>query len=337
MATPWIWIAFNFFIVCMLALDLGVFHRKTRALPLKEAMGWVATWVALALLFNLGVYFFWADFFPASGYGPGEAAFLFLTGYLIELSLSVDNLFVIALIFTSFAVPPAYQHRVLFWGILGALVMRGAMIAGGAALIREFHWIIYIFGAFLVFTGVKMILHKEKEFQPEKSFFIRLLRRFLPVSDRFESDRFFVRRAGILMATPLFMVLVLIEATDLVFAVDSIPAIFGITTDPFLVYASNVFAILGLRSLYFVLAGFMGLFLYLKPALSAILVFVGGKMLLADYVKIPPLMSLGVVVSILAFAVVLSVAVARRRRKAGLAVGVEMAVPEVPTQGAPAR
>lgn len=328
MTTSWIWIAFNLFIVSMLALDLGVFHRKTRTLPLKEAMGWVATWVALALLFNLGVYLFWADFFPASGYGRGEAALLFLTGYLIELSLSVDNLFVMALIFSSFAVPAAYQHRVLFWGILGALIMRGAMIAGGAALIEKFHWIIYIFGAFLVFTGIKMILHREKEFHPEKGFFIRQLRRFLPVSDRFEKDRFFVRRAGLLMATPLFMVLVLIEATDLVFAVDSIPAIFGITTDPFLVYASNVFAILGLRSLYFVLAGFMGLFLYLKPALSAILVFVGGKMLLADYVKIPPLASLGVVASILAVAVLLSIAVAKRRRKAGIAVGAETAVPD---------
>ena len=206
--------------------------------------------------------------------------------------------------------------------------MRGAMIAGGAALIKEFHWIIYIFGAFLVFTGLKMVLHKEKEFHPENSFFIRLLKRFMPVTDRFEKDRFFVRRAGVLMATPLLLVLVLIEATDLVFAVDSIPAIFGITTDPFLVYASNVFAILGLRSLYFVLVGFMGLFLYLKPALAAILVFVGSKMLLADYVKIPPLMSLGVVVSILSVAVLLSVAVARRRRKAGLGVTTEVPVPQ---------
>lgn len=329
MATSWIWIAFNLFIVSMLALDLGVFHRKAKSLPLKEAMGWVATWTALALLFNLAIYFFWSDFFPASGYGRGEAAFLFLTGYLIEISLSVDNLFVIALIFSGFAVPAAYQHRVLFWGILGALLMRGAMIAGGAALIREFHWVIYIFGGFLVFTGIKMLLHKEKEFHPDKSLFIRLLRRVLPVSDRFEQDRFFVRRAGILMATPLFMVLVLIEATDLVFAVDSIPAIFGITTDPFLVYASNVFAILGLRSLYFVLAGFMGLFLYLKPALSAILVFVGGKMLLAGYVKIPPLASLGVVVSILAVAVILSLAVAKRRRKTGNAVDADIPVPEI--------
>lgn len=329
MATSWIWIAFNLFIVSMLALDLGVFHRKTRALPLKEALGWVATWATLAMLFNVGVYFFWADLFPASEYRSGEAALLFLTGYLIELSLSVDNLFVIALIFSSFAVPAAYQHRVLFWGILGALVMRGAMIAGGAALIKEFHWIIYIFGAFLVFTGIKMFFHIETDFDPEKSFFIRTLKRFLPVTDRFEEDRFFVKRAGVRMATPLFMVLVLIEVTDLIFAVDSIPAIFGITTDPFLVYASNVFAILGLRSLYFVLSGFMGLFLYLKPALSSILIFVGGKMLLAEYVKIPPMVSLAVVVSILAVAVVLSVVVAKRRRKAGIGLALGTDAPEI--------
>jgi tellurite resistance protein TerC len=304
----------------MLALDLGVFHKKSKALPLKEAIGWVVAWVTLALLFNLGLYFFWDNLSPASEYGSSEAALLFLTGYLIELSLSIDNLFVMALIFSSFAVPIAYQHRVLFWGILGALAMRGAMIAGGSALIKEFHWIIYIFGSFLVFTGVKMIFHKEKEFHPENSFLIRQVKRFLPVTDGYEGERFFVRRAGILMATPLFMVLVLIEATDLIFAVDSIPAIFGVTTDPFLVYASNVFAILGLRSLYFVLAGFMGLFLYLKPALSTILIFVGAKMLLADIYKIPPLMSLGVVVGILGFAVLLSVLVLRHRRKAGVPV-----------------
>lgn len=320
MGTSWIWIAFNLFILAMLALDLGVFHRSSRALPLKEAVGWVSAWVTLALLFNVGVYYFWDNAFPESSYTQGAAALLFLTGYLIELSLSVDNLFVIALIFSSFAVPPAYQHRVLFWGILGALVMRGTMIVGGATLIKQFHWIIYIFGAFLLFTGLKMLLHKEKEFHPEDSHLIRLLRKVLPVTAKYEGEHFFVRRAGVLMATPLFLVLVLIEVTDLVFAVDSIPAIFGITTDPFLVYASNVFAILGLRSLYFVLATFMGLFLYLKPALSTILIFVGTKMLVADYIKIPPMVSLGVVVSILAFAVIMSVIVARRRRIAGLDV-----------------
>ncbi|HLP40753.1 MAG TPA: TerC family protein [Fibrobacteria bacterium] len=317
MTTPWIWIAFNLFILAMLALDLGVFHKKSKALPLREAMGWVITWVTLAAVFNVGLYFLWDNLFPVSEYRRGEAALLFLTGYLIELSLSVDNLFVIALIFSSFGVPVAYQHRVLFWGILGALVMRGTMIAGGAALIKEFHWIIYLFGGFLIFTGFKMFFHKEKEFHPEDSFLIRQLKRFLPVTDRYEGEHFFIRRAGVLMATPLFMVLVLIEFTDLIFAVDSIPAIFGITTDPFLVYASNVFAILGLRSLYFVLAGFMGVFLYLKPALSAILIFVGTKMLLADVFKIPPMVSLAVVVSILALAAVLSIAVARMNDNPG--------------------
>jgi tellurite resistance protein TerC len=318
MNMTWIWIVFNLFILTMLALDLGVFHRKSETLPLKNALGWVIAWVSLALIFNVGLYYFWGTLFPGHKYSSGEASLLFLTGYLIELSLSADNLFVIALIFTNFAVPQAYQHRVLFWGILGALVMRGAMIAGGSALIKEFHWVIYLLGAFLVFAGLKLLLAKEKEFHPEGSFFFRLFRRVIPVTKHYDNDRFFVRQNGILMATPLFMVLVLIEATDLVFAVDSIPAIFGVTTDPFLVYASNVFAILGLRSMYFVLAGFMGLFLYLKPALSAILVFVGVKMLIADFFKIPPMASLAVVISILVVAVVLSIVVAKRRAKAGL-------------------
>lgn len=322
MNMTWIWIAFNVFILTMLALDLGVFHRKSTTLSLKHATGWVIVWITLALCFNVALYFSWDTLFPQSNYGRSEAALLFLTGYLIELSLSADNLFVIALIFANFAVPAAYQHRVLFWGILGALVMRGAMIAGGSALIKQYHWVIYVLGAFLVFAGLKLLLAKEKEFHPEGSFFFRLFRRMLPVTKHYENDRFFVRQNGILMATPLFLVLVLIEATDLVFAVDSIPAIFGVTTDPFLVYASNVFAILGLRSMYFVLAGFMGLFLYLKPALSAILVFVGVKMLIADYFKIPPMASLAVVGSILAFAIVLSVVVAKRRAAAGQSLAI---------------
>lgn len=323
MDMTWIWIAFHVFILAMLALDLGVFHRKSEILPLKQALGWVIAWVSLALLFNAALYFFWDNLFPASEYKHGEAALLFLTGYLIELSLSADNLFVIALIFTHFAVPAAYQHRVLFWGILGALVMRGAMIAGGAALLKEFHWVIYLLAAFLVFAGLKMFFAKEKEFHPEGSFFFRLFRRLLPVTKHYDNDRFFVRHEGIFMATPLFLVLVLIEATDLVFAVDSIPAIFGVTTDPFLVYASNVFAILGLRSMYFVLAGFMGLFIYLKPALSAILVFVGVKMLIADHFKIPPTVSLCVVAAILAFSITLSILVAKRRLKTGLPLDVK--------------
>lgn len=313
MELTWLWIGFNLFIVGMLALDLGVFHRKSKVLSMKDATWWSLAWVSLAMLFNLGVLLLWERVFPGHEYSGREAALLFLTGYLIELSLSVDNLFVIALIFASFSVPRAYQHRVLFWGILGALIMRGAMIAGGVALIKQFHWIIYVFGAFLVFTGLRMLIHKEQEFDPERSRVIGLARRVMPVTKRYVRDRFFVTRMGIRMATPLFLVLVLIEATDLVFAVDSIPAIFGITLDPFLVYASNVFAILGLRSLYFVLSGVMGLFVYLKPALSAILIFVGAKMLLADVVKIPPFASLAVVASVLAIAIAASI-LARRRK-----------------------
>ncbi len=311
----WIWIGFNVLIVALLALDLGVFHRKARALSLKSALGWSAGWIALALLFNLAILFLWEGVYPGHEYRGGEAALLFLTGYLIELSLSVDNLFVMAVIFSSLSVPAAYQHRVLFWGILGALVMRGAMIAGGVALIREFHAVVYIFGAFLIFTAARMLFREEKERPPGDSRMVRLLRRLMPVTEGYEGQRFFVRREGALMATPLFLVLLLIESADLVFAVDSIPAILGITDDPFLVYASNVFAILGLRSLYFVLAGSMGVFHYLKPALSLILAFVGAKMLLADVYKIPPHVSLAVVGSILGIALALSLRTEWKRRR----------------------
>lgn len=317
METAWIWIVFNALIVGLLVLDLGIFHRNPHAMPLKEALSWSLGWISLALLFNLAIYFQWERFFPDAADGRKDAALLFLTGYLIELSLSVDNLFVMALIFSSFGVPLQYQHRVLFWGILGALIMRGAMIAGGVALLSRFHWILFIFGGFLILMGMRMLLHREKPFQPEKSRIIRLLKRFMPVTDGYEKEHFFVRRDGIAMATPLFAVLLIIEATDLMFAVDSIPAIFGITLDPFLVYTSNVFAVLGLRALYFVLAGFMEFFLYLKPALSAILVFVGAKMLMADIWRIPPLVSLAVVAGILATAMAMSVAAERSWKKGG--------------------
>lgn len=317
METTWIWIVFNAFIVGLLVLDLGIFHRNPHAMPLKEALGWSLGWIGLALLFNLAIYFQWERFFPDATEGRKDAALLFLTGYLIELSLSVDNLFVMALIFSSFGVPLQYQHRVLFWGILGALIMRGIMIAGGVVLLSRFHWILFLFGGFLVFMGLRMLFHRERPFQPEKSRIIGLLKRIMPVTEGYEQDRFFVRRGGIAMATPLFAVLLIIEATDLMFAVDSIPAIFGITLDPFLVYTSNVFAVLGLRALYFVLAGFMEFFLYLKPALSAILVFVGAKMLLADIWRIPPLVSLAVVAGILAIAMAMSVAAERSWRRGG--------------------
>lgn len=294
--TALLWIGFTLFVLVMLALDLGVFHRKAHEVSIKEALAWSVTWIALALAFNVGLYF-WRG---------GEIALQFFTGYLIEKSLSVDNIFVFVLIFSYFAVPSKYQHRVLFYGILGALIMRAAMIAAGAALIKEFHWIIYIFGAFLIFTGVRMALHRNEAFEPEQNPLVKLVRRIIPVTPNYHGQRFFVRQAGTLVATPLFLALVLIEFTDLVFAVDSIPAIFAVTQDPFIVYTSNVFAILGLRSLYFVLRGVIDRFRYLKLSLSAVLAFVGVKMVLTDIYKIPSLASLAVIASLLAVGVIAS-------------------------------
>ena len=316
----WMWVGFNLFVLAMLALDLGVFHRKAHAVSLKEATVWSVVWISLAMLFNVGIYLFWDTLAPSSAYSNGDAALAFFTGYLIEKSLSVDNIFVFVLIFTYFSVPPQYQHRVLFWGILGALVMRAALILVGAALIKEFHWIIWIFGAFLIFTGVKMAFHKNEEVHPESNPLIRLFRRIMPVTAEYQGSRFFVRQAGKLMATPLFLVLLMVESTDLVFAVDSIPAIFAVSQDPFIVYTSNVFAILGLRSLYFLLAGVMDKFYYLKLGLSVVLTFVGVKMLMPDLsllltgvsYKIPTAVSLGVVAGILAVAVAASLLRARR-------------------------
>jgi len=301
----WLWVGFNAFILAMLALDLGVFHRKSHEVSVKEAAIWSGVWIALALTFNAGIYYF----------RGAEPSLQFLTGYLIEKSLSVDNIFVIALIFGFFAVPKAYQHRVLFWGILGALVMRAIFILAGAALLARFHWIIYIFGAFLLFTGIKMALHRNEEIHPEHNPVLKLVRRLVPVTNDYHEGHFFVRNAGKLMATPLFLVLVLVETTDLIFAVDSIPAIFAVTEDPFLVYTSNIFAILGLRSLYFVLAGVMDKFVYLKLGLSAILVFVGAKMLLTEVYKIPATVSLLVVVSMLAITIVASLRKNRREER----------------------
>ena len=301
----WLWAGFNLFILAMLALDLGVFHRKSHEVSVREATIWSLVWVSLALLFNAGLWYF-------RGSGP---ALEFLTGYLIEKSLSVDNIFVIALIFSYFSVPAAYQHRVLFWGILGALAMRAAFIFAGAALITQFHWVIYVFGAFLIFTGIKMALVRDTEIHPEHNPLLKLIRRLMPVTANYEKDHFFVRQAGRWAATPLFLVLVLIETTDLVFAVDSIPAIFAVTLDPFIVYTSNVFAILGLRSLYFVLAGVMGKFRYLKLGLSAVLVFVGVKMVLVEIYKIPSSLSLGVIATILTAAVVASLLKSRREER----------------------
>jgi tellurite resistance protein TerC len=292
-----IWAGFNLFVVLMLALDLGVFHRKAHVIQVKEALLWSGFWIALALLFNLGIYF-WR--------GP-ETALEFLTGYLIEKSLSVDNLFVFLLIFTYFDVPPLYQHKVLFWGILGALIMRAIFIVAGITLIQTFHWIVYLFGIFLIFTGIKLAFHKEREIHPERNPVVRLFRRLMPVSDQYEGDQFILKKGRRYLFTPLFLVLLMIETTDVIFAVDSIPAILAITLDPFIVYTSNVFAILGLRALYFALAGMMRLFHHLHYGLSAILVLVGVKMLLADICKIPTVIALGLIAVILLTSIVASV------------------------------
>ncbi len=299
-------IGFNIFVLLMLALDLGVFHRKSHRVSVKEALIWSIVWIVLSLIFAVGIYFFWHDVVPESSYSNSEAALAYLTGYLIEKSLSVDNIFVFVLVFSYFAVPPLYQHRLLFWGVLGALVMRGILIFVGAALINQFHWIIYVFGAFLIFTGFRMAFQKDESVDPSKNPMVKLFRRFFPVTESYAGDKFFVRHAGKLMATPLFLVLLIVESTDLVFAVDSIPAIFAVTTDPFLVYTSNIFAILGLRSLYFVLAGVIDKFHFLKLGLSFILAFVGVKMVIVDIYHIPIAVSLGVIATVLVISVVAS-------------------------------
>ena len=309
-ATLLLWVVFNAFVLGMLALDLGVFHRKAHAVSLREAAIWSAVWISLALLFNLGIYLFRGT----------ESALEFLAGYLIEKSLSVDNIFVFLMIFTYFAVPAAYQHRVLFWGILGALIMRAIFIAGGLILLNLFHWIIYVFGAVLIVTGFKFLTKPETSVQPEKNRVLRFLRRRVPVTPQFEGQRFFLRRQGRLWATPLLVILAVVESTDLVFAVDSIPAVLAVTRDPFIVYTSNVFAILGLRALYFVLAGVMDLFHYLRYGLGLVLAFVGVKMVISDLYKIPITTSLAVIGTVLAVSVVSSVV--RTRLGGGAKAGV---------------
>lgn len=296
------WVGFNVFVLAMLALDLGVFHRKAHVVSVREALTWTGIWVALALVFNVVLYFVMG----------AEPALAFLTGYLIEKSLSMDNVFVFYLIFTCFGVPAAYQHRVLFWGILGALIMRAILIAWGIALINQFHWVIYVFGAFLIYTGFKMLFTQHTEIHPESNPALKLFRRFMPVTNDYHKDRFFVKLGNIRYATPLFAVLLLVETTDLVFALDSIPAIIAITREPFIVYTSNVFAILGLRALYFALAGVVRMFDYLHYGFSAILTFVGVKMIISHYYKIPIVVSLAVIASVLAISVVASVIKARR-------------------------
>ncbi len=302
----WLWIGFNLVVLALLALDLGVFQRHAHAVPIKEAAIWTVVWIVLSLLFAGAIYLFWDVWMPNSEYGAQQATLEFLTGYVIEKSLSVDNIFVFVLIFSYFAVPNAYQHRVLFWGVLGAMIMRGILIVIGATLIEHFSWILYIFGAFLIITAVRMFFQKDEKIHPENNPVVKFFRRWLPVTDDYREEHLFVREAGKLMATPLFIVLVMIESTDLVFAVDSIPAVFAVTREPFLVYSSNVCAILGLRALYFVLNDVMVRFIYLKPALALVLGFVGVKMMIEDIYHIPILASLGVVLGILTVAVIAS-------------------------------
>jgi tellurite resistance protein TerC len=351
----WIWIAFIAFVLLMLALDLGVFHREAHVVSVKEALAWSAVWLSLGLAFSVFVYFAYdnqwfglgtvVDAVDGLTNSGASATGKYLTGYVVEKSLSVDNIFVIAMIFGFFAVPPIYQHRVLFWGILGALLLRGAMIAIGARLIAEFHWILYFFAAFLILTAIKMLFLKTDETDPNRNIVVRVTRRLFPVTTRFHGEHFIVRagapasyesetpgapavpddvvdraRPGTLLLTPLALALVMVETTDLIFAVDSIPAIFAITSDPFLVFTSNVFAILGLRSLYFALAGMVTKFRYLKVSLALILLVVGVKMLLAEWLKLAlgkhyNLYLLSVILSILAAGVAVSILAERRRMR----------------------
>ncbi len=310
---PLVWVGFVLFILAFLALDLGVFHRKAHVVSFREALGWSVVWFTLAMAFAVGLV-------PTRG---REDALQFVTGYLVELSLSMDNVFVIALLFAYFRVPNQYQHRVLFWGILGALVMRGAMIGAGVALIHRFHWMLYVFGGFLVFTGIKMMVVDDEGVHPERNPVLRLARRFFPVTTEFEGDRFFTRLNGRRALTPLALVLILVETTDLIFALDSIPAIFSVTQKGFIIFTSNVFAILGLRSLYFLLAGAIAAFRYLKIGLSIVLIFIGAKMLLPLVAaRVPALAgvsistagSLGVVAGILLVSIVVSILVSRREK-----------------------
>jgi tellurite resistance protein TerC len=351
----WVWVGFIAFVLLMLALDLGVFHRKAQVVSVREALVWSSIWVSMSLSFAVFVYFAYSGQWMGLGTTPDPVDDLintgalatekYLTGYIVELSLSVDNLFVIAMIFGFFAVPPIYQHRVLFWGIIGALVMRGMMIVLGARLIAEYHWIIYVFAVFLIFTAIKMLLLKTDESDPNHNIVVRLTRRFFPVTARYHGQHFFVRAGtpashesevpgapelpdevvdkappGTLLLTPLALALIMVETTDLIFAVDSVPAIFGITGDPFLVFTSNVFAILGLRSLFFALAGMMDKFRYLKISLALVLMVVGVKMLTAEWLKDHlggnfNLYLLLVIVSILAAGVVGSLWADRRDKR----------------------
>lgn len=301
------WILFTLFVVAALVLDLTVLHKKEAEIPVKESILMTLFWIFLAFIYCGGVYYF-------KGHEP---ALQFLAGYLIEKSLSVDNLFIFLLIFTHFQVPGAYQRSILFWGILGAIVMRLIFIFAGVALIKTFHWVIYIFGAFLVFTGVKLAFHRAVEVHPEDSIVLKLFRKMMRVEPNISDGRFFVKRGGKIAATPLFVALILIETSDVIFAMDSIPAIFAVTLDPFIVYTSNIFAILGLRSLFFALAGIMKMFRFLHYGLAIILSFLGIKMLIVDFYHIPVVYSLGFIAAVLIFFAVISAMAPSRKEERG--------------------
>lgn len=295
-SSVWLWIYFNLFILGLILTDLKFFHAKDKIISVKEALLATAFWISLALAFNLGIFYF-------KGLEP---ALNFFTGYLIEYSLSIDNIFVFHLIISYFQVPSNLVHKVLFWGILGAILMRAAFIIGGILLIQTFSWLIYVFGAFLVITGIKFGLSKEEESSPQDNLIIRLFKRYIPITEHYVNGKFFIRDKGRLFATPLFVVLLSIETTDVIFAIDSIPAIIGITTDMFIVYTSNIFAVLGLRSLYFALSGIMRLFYYLHYGLALILVFIGVKMLLSDFIHLPVYVTLGTLATIISGSILLS-------------------------------
>lgn len=314
--TVMVWIGFLLLIVGVVSLDLGVFHRKSHVVTLPEALGWTAVWVSLALVFNAGVYYLY-EFNPSgwdmdtSRLGGQEAAIQFFTGYLIEKSLSIDNIFVIAMVFAHFQVPLSEQHRVLFWGIFGAVLLRGVMILGGVAVIERFDWIVYLLGALLLFSAASMLVMRDDTIAPEKSYAIRLVQRIFPVTHTFHGSKFFITVDGVRTATPLFLALVLVETSDVMFAIDSIPAIFAITRDPFIIFTSNVFAILGLRSLYFVLAGLMEKFRFIKISLVFVLAFIGVKMMLVHHYTIPSLVSLAFILGILMVGVLASIVVVK--------------------------
>ena len=300
-----LWLSFALVIGVMFVLDLGVFNRKSHAISFREALAWTIAWVSVAMAFNVYIYFTMGQ----------QKALEFLTGYIIEESLSVDNLFVFIMIFSYFHVSKAHQPKILKWGIIGALVMRAIFIFAGIELIERFHWMIYVFGVVLVITGIKMAFGGEGKIEPEKNLLVRVLRKFMPVTKRVSGDKFFINRFGKRAATPLFVTLLVVESSDLIFAVDSIPAVLAVTRDPFIVYTSNVFAIMGLRSLYYLLAGFLELFVHLKFGVSCILAYVGVKMLLVDIVHIPIYFSLGVIIGVLAISILTSVTVGQRHAK----------------------